>query len=92
MDGYKDLIMKLKEVFRFYLESFFNIIMDDGVLDKHELILILNSVSHSLNYVNRMFTDLTNERLEEIEQEINLRPRKILDIKSPSELKNKLAA
>ena len=31
-------------------------------------------------------------RLEEIEEEINLRPRKILDIKSPSELKNKLAA
>ena len=38
------------------------------------------------------FTDLTAERLEEIEEEINLRPRKTLDIKSPSELKNKLAA
>lgn len=38
------------------------------------------------------FTDLTAERLQEIEEEINLRPRKILDIKSPSELKHKLAA
>ena len=38
------------------------------------------------------FVDLTNERLKEIEQELNERPRKILDIKSPSELENKLAA
>ena len=38
------------------------------------------------------FTDLTDERLKEIEQEINSRPRKILDILSPSELENKLAA
>ena len=38
------------------------------------------------------FADLTAERLKEIEEEINLRPRKILDIKSPSELENKLAA
>ena len=38
------------------------------------------------------FADLTNELLKEIEQEINERPRKILDIKSPSELENKLAA
>lgn len=38
------------------------------------------------------FTDLTAERIKEIEEEINLRPRKILDIKSPSELEIKLAA
>ena len=38
------------------------------------------------------FVDLTTERLKEIEDEINRRPRKILDIKSPSELENKLAA
>ena len=38
------------------------------------------------------FTDLTAQRLEEIEEEINHRPRKILDIQSPSELKNKIAA
>lgn len=38
------------------------------------------------------FTDLTAKRLGEIEKEINHRPRKILDIKSPSELENKLAA
>ena len=38
------------------------------------------------------FTNLPAERLEEIEEEINQRPRKILDIKSPSELKHKLAA
>ena len=38
------------------------------------------------------FADLTAERLKEIEEEINFRPRKILDIKSPSELENKLAA
>ncbi len=38
------------------------------------------------------FANLTNERLKEIEQEINERPRKTLDIQSPSELENKLAA
>ena len=38
------------------------------------------------------FTDLTAERLKKIEEEINRRPRKILDIKSPSELEIKLAA
>ncbi len=38
------------------------------------------------------FVDLTNERLKEIEQELNERPRKILDIQLPSELENKLAA
>ena len=38
------------------------------------------------------FKELTNERLKDIEEEINQRPRKILDIKSPYELKNKLAA
>ena len=32
------------------------------------------------------FTDLTAKRLEEIEEEINHRPRKILDIKSPSKV------
>jgi IS30 family transposase len=38
------------------------------------------------------FTDLTVERLKEIEEEINHRPRKVLNIKSPSELEYKLAA
>lgn len=38
------------------------------------------------------FAGLTNERLKEIEQEINERPRKTLDIQSPSELQHKLAA
>ena len=38
------------------------------------------------------FADLTDERLKEIEEEINHRPRKVLNIKSPSELKHKLAA
>ena len=38
------------------------------------------------------FSDLSAEHLKEIEDEINRRPRKILDIKSPSELKHKLAA
>ena len=37
-------------------------------------------------------TDLTAQRLKEIEEEINSRPRKILDIKSPSELEERLAA
>jgi len=38
------------------------------------------------------FADLSNKRLKEIEQELNERPRKILDIQSPSELQHKLAA
>ena len=38
------------------------------------------------------FAELTNEKLQEIELEINQRPRKTLDIKSPSELKYKIAA
>lgn len=40
----------------------------------------------------KSFADLTNERLQEIEDEINGRPRKVLDIKSPSELVHELAA
>ena len=36
--------------------------------------------------------ELTASRLQEIEDEINQRPRKTLNIKSPSELEYKLAA
>ena len=38
------------------------------------------------------FANLTAKGLEEIEEEINTRPRKVLDIKSPSELEIKLVA
>jgi len=38
------------------------------------------------------FSDLTNQTLKQIENEINRRPRKTLNIKSPSELEYKIAA
>ena len=38
------------------------------------------------------FTDLTAQRLGEIKEAINHRPRKVLDIQSPSELRNEIAA
>ena len=38
------------------------------------------------------FAELTNQKLRKIELEINQRPRKTLDIKSPSELEHKIAA
>lgn len=38
------------------------------------------------------FCSITPERLKDVEKEINERPRKILNFKSPAELKSKLAA
>jgi hypothetical protein len=57
------LTQKLNEVFHYYVTSFYKIIMADDAFDKHELIIVLNSLSQASHYLDSTFDKLA-QRLQ----------------------------
>ena len=46
------LANNLNEVFDGYVRAFYEVIMADDDFDKHELIIVLNSISEAANYLD----------------------------------------
>ena len=46
------LANNLNEVFDGYVRAFYDVIMADDNFDKHELVIVLNSISEAANYLD----------------------------------------
>ncbi len=77
----------MQEVLQYYIQSFFEIIYEDRIFDKTELVIILNSISFSCQYLVDMFGSLNSflgvenrEGEEEEDEEIAARAREFSSI------------
>ncbi len=59
-----NLLGQLEALFKFFVKSFHDIVMEDEDFDRVELVIILNSISHSSRYMKDMFANMNQFLLE----------------------------